>query len=223
MDFLRFSLFEDTCLAEKAQVPRANGFLNAECEKSGYLMPFGWRIGQRSLSFGIYCILMAGGALFLGWSWWRRRKYELSRLSELQEENKRLREEVDSLSFLNLSYSKGYEFTKEMLSRIESLAKELKKLARPMESMSDEYKSLIYEICDVFVNRIAELTKETQELRLKVASLKDDAICYICFSYPRKRTFVPCGHSFCESCAQRFSSNGCPQCRARVDFTISRY
>ena len=53
-----------------------------------------------------------------------------------------------------------------------------------------------------------------QRLRMQNSELKDRLQCRICFYGHLEVAIVPCGHTFCKSCATRFSA--CPQCRGTI-------
>ena len=48
--------------------------------------------------------------------------------------------------------------------------------------------------------------------------------CTVCYTRPLLTVLVPCGHTFCTSCAVRAETRGrCHTCRGRVDSTMRVY
>jgi hypothetical protein len=47
--------------------------------------------------------------------------------------------------------------------------------------------------------------------------------CSVCYTRDVSFTAIPCGHTFCESCATRAARSRCHTCRGRVDDTMRVY
>ena len=85
---------------------------------------------------------------------------------------------------------------------------------------------LLHEKGTSFSTHIERVKRLNDELQAKAAaflsaidSLKGSMMvdtatpkCAICFTRPRERCFVPCGHVVCSNCAQRANQRNPPRC-----------
>lgn len=70
-----------------------------------------------------------------------------------------------------------------------------------------------------------ELIKKSEQIvtsLTKIGNRNGSNKCTVCYTRMRKVAFVPCGHLFCESCADRARTrNRCFTCRARIENALA--
>jgi hypothetical protein len=77
----------------------------------------------------------------------------------------------------------------------------------------------LYCLCEHFLSFLGlnECRQQTAQVRQRMASSLQKYLCTICLEHNIQRSLVPCGHSFCESCASQLPRNRCPICRANIE------
>ena len=61
------------------------------------------------------------------------------------------------------------------------------------------------------INKFLEKYEKKIEYKLK------DEICCICYEKKVDKTFIPCKHNFCSSCAEKLEKDSkCPACRSHI-------
>ena len=73
-----------------------------------------------------------------------------------------------------------------------------------------------------------ELVEKASEALTGIAKLignvrQNSNKCNVCYTREAARVCVPCGHTFCSSCAGRAERSRCHACRAHVDSTMRVY
>jgi len=73
---------------------------------------------------------------------------------------------------------------------------------------------------DELVVKSEKALQSITELLGTVSSSSAKKTCTVCYTRDVGHVLLPCGHTFCSSCAGRAERTRCHSCRARVDSTM---
>lgn len=77
---------------------------------------------------------------------------------------------------------------------------------------------------DELMNRAEKTLQNITELMGTCGNVSVAQKCTVCYTRELQTALVPCGHTFCSSCAARAETRGrCHTCRGRVDSTMRVY
>ena len=86
-----------------------------------------------------------------------------------------------------------------------------------------------YDLCNSCTHKKAVINKSSRFCKelangsraLSGSQLVDEMYCKICYEKRANVAFIPCGHTFCESCAQAMAE--CPNDRRKIDSKLKLY
>ena len=73
---------------------------------------------------------------------------------------------------------------------------------------------------DALISRSAEVLKALTDL---FGSVRETKKCTVCYTRDQRIALIPCGHVFCNSCAERGRRSRCHTCRQPVEDQMRVY